>query len=266
MHTAISRDGTKIAYDRTGDGPALILVSGAFGYRTFPGLVELAGLLAGRFTVYNYDRRGRGDSGDTAPYSPEREIEDLQAVVDAAGGEAYVWGLSSGAVLALKAATHGVPIKKLALYEPPFVTDASGKHPPADFLEHLRTLIRDDERAEAVKYFMTKGMGAPWFVILIMRAMRGVWQRLADLAHTLPYDAELLDGHTAGEPLRAGEWAGLTAPALVLDGAKSPAALRKAAKDLAAVLPGAKHRSLEGRKHTVSMAVLAPVLIDYFAG
>ncbi|GAA4528505.1 alpha/beta fold hydrolase [Amycolatopsis samaneae] len=266
MHTATSRDGTKIAYDRTGDGPALVLVAGAFGYRKFPGLVELAGLLAERFTVYNYDRRGRGDSGDTAPYSPEREIEDLQAVIDAAGGSAGVWGLSSGAVLALKAAAHGAGITKLALYEPPFVTDASGKVPPADFTEHLRTLIGDDRRAEAVRYFMTRGMGAPWFVLPIMRAMGQVWRRLLGLAHTLPYDAELLDGLNTGKPLRAGDWAPVTSPVLVLDGAKSPAPLRKAAKDLAAVLPGAKHQTLQSRKNTVPMTVLAPVLIDYFAG
>jgi len=119
MHTVTSKDGTQIAYDRIGQGPSLILLAGAFSYRKFPGQVQLANLLSEHFTVYNYDRRGRGDSGDAPSYAIEREIEDLQAVIDAAGGSAYVWGLSSGAVLALQAAAIGAGITKLALHEPP---------------------------------------------------------------------------------------------------------------------------------------------------
>ena len=124
MQSVISKDGTTIAYDKTGRGPAVILVAGAFSYRKYPGSMQLADLLAKHFTVFNYDRRGRGDSGDTKPYAVDREIEDVQALIDAAGGSAYVWGLSSGAILALKAAAGGLDIKKLALHEPPFFVNA----------------------------------------------------------------------------------------------------------------------------------------------
>ena len=130
MHTTASRDATTIAYDREGDGDPLILVPGAFSYRRYPGQVKLAGLLAARFTVYSYDRRGRGDSGDTKPYAVEREIEDLSAVINAAGGHAHVWGLSSGAVLALQAAAAGLPIRRLAVHEPPLVVDPGDWQPP----------------------------------------------------------------------------------------------------------------------------------------
>ncbi|MEC0174832.1 alpha/beta hydrolase [Paenibacillus favisporus] len=172
MHTVLSKDGTKIAYDRTGRGPALILVAGAFSYRKFRAQVQLAELLSSQFTVYNYDRRGRGDSGDSQPYAVEREIEDLEAVIEAAGGSAYVWGLSSGAVLALEAAAGGAAITKLALHEPPFVVDASDRKPPQDFIPQVTELIRSGRRAEAIKYFMTKGMGAPGFVVSMMRMCR----------------------------------------------------------------------------------------------
>ena len=129
MHTITAPDGTTIAYDRTGTGEPLILIGGAFSYRRFPGQVKLAQLLSARFTVYSYDRRGRGGSGDTAPYSIEREIEDLAAVIDAAGGAACVWGLSSGAVLALDAAAAGLPIRRLAVQEPPLAVDPADRRP-----------------------------------------------------------------------------------------------------------------------------------------
>ncbi|MBW7455541.1 alpha/beta hydrolase, partial [Paenibacillus sepulcri] len=178
MNTAISRDGTRIAFDKVGQGPSLVLVAGAFSYRKFPGQVQLAGLLSEHFTVYNYDRRGRGDSGDTQPYAIEREIEDLQAMIEEAGGSANVWGLSSGAVLALQAAAKGLNITKLALHEPPFVVDAADRKPPENFLKHVSGLIAANRRAETIKYFMTQGMGAPSFVISLMRIMPGVWSRL----------------------------------------------------------------------------------------
>ena len=129
MHTITAPDGTTIAYDRTGTGEPLILIGGAFSYRRFPGQVKLAQLLSARFTVYSYDRRGRGDSGDTAPYSVEREVEDLAAVIGAAGGAACVWGLSSGAVLALDAAAAGLPIHRLAVQEPPLAVDPADRRP-----------------------------------------------------------------------------------------------------------------------------------------
>ncbi|WIX78440.1 alpha/beta hydrolase [Amycolatopsis carbonis] len=260
MDHVTSADGTRIAYDKQGRGPAVVLVAGAFSYRRFPGLIELSALLAERFTVYNYDRRGRGDSGDTQPYDVQREVEDLAAVVRAAGGEAAAWGLSSGAVLALRAAKAGVPLARLALYEPPFVTTSAG-YPPHDFAEHLETLIAQGKRGEAVKYFMTKGMGAPGFVIPMMRIMPGVWKRLTSVAHTLPYDAALLEGHLNGEALT--DFTTVGRPTLVLSGGKSAKSLQHAAKDLADALPQARHRTLDGQNHNVSMKVLAPVVAEF---
>ncbi|MGE6226674.1 alpha/beta fold hydrolase [Paenibacillus chitinolyticus] len=250
MNTVTSKDGTTIVYDKTGQGPALILVTGAFSYRKFPGQVQLAELLSGQFTVYNYDRRGRGDSGDKQPYAVEREIEDLQAVIDEAGGSAFVWGLSSGAALALQAAANGAGIAKLALHEPPFVVDPADRKPPHNFTAHVSELIAAGRRAEAIKYFMTQGMGAPSFVVGMMKLMPGVWSNLMAVAHTLPYDAALLDGYMDGKPLPAGLWRSVTQPVLVLEGTESPAGLRHGAQALAQALPNAQLLSKKGLGHT----------------
>lgn len=250
MNSVISKDGTKIAYDKIGQGPALILVAGAFSYRKFPQQVQLANLLSEHFTVYNYDRRGRGDSGDTQPYNIAREIEDLQAMIEEAGGLAYVWGLSSGAALALHAAEKGANIIKLVLHEPPFVVNAEDRKPPEDFLKRITELIAANNRAEAVKYFMTKGMGAPSFVVSMMRLMPGVWSKLLAVAHTLPYDASLLDGYMEGRALPSEQWGKVTVPILVMEGTESPASLRHSAKELAKVLPNAQLLSKKGLGHT----------------
>jgi pimeloyl-ACP methyl ester carboxylesterase len=265
MQKVTSKDGTTIAYDQLGSGPAVILVNGAFSYRLYPGAMELANLLSRHFTVINYDRRGRGDSGDTKPYVVQREIEDLDALIQAAGGSAYVWGMSSGAVLALKAAKSGLNIKKLALYDPPFRVDNSAPLPPADFIPHVTQLINENRRGDAVRYFMTKGMGAPGFAMIFMRLMPGLWKRLTAVANTLPYDALILEGYMAGEPLRAEEWNSITTPTLVMDGEKSAVQLKNAAKALADVLPNAQYRTLEGLSHTnVQMTVIAPVVEAFF--
>jgi len=250
MYMAASKDGTNIAYDKIGQGPALILVGGAFSYRKFPAMVKLASLLSDRFTVFNYDRRGRGESGDRQPYSIEREIEDLQALIDEAGGSAYVWGLSSGAMLALRAAANGAGIAKLALHEPPFIVDPSDRRPPQDLLKQVSRLIADNRRAEAIRYFMTEGMGAPSFVVSMMRLMPGVWSKLMAVAHTLPYDAALLEGYMAGKPLTASMWSAVQMPTMVLEGTESPASLRRASQALAEVLPRSQLRSKKGLGHT----------------
>jgi pimeloyl-ACP methyl ester carboxylesterase len=249
MNTVISKDGTTIAYDKTGQGPPLILVSGAFSYRKFPGTVKLAGLLSEKFAVYNYDRRGRGDSGDAKSYAIEREIEDLDALIGAAGGSAYVWGLSSGAALALRAAASGSAINKLALHEPPFIVGAADRKPPQDFLQHLRQLIADDRRGDAVRYFLTTGMGAPSFVVGMMRIMPGVWRKLTAVAHTLPYDAALLDGYMDGRPLPANRWTGVTMPTIVLAGSESPESMRRGSEAAAAALPHATLVCKKGLGH-----------------
>src|SRR5687768_16696182 len=152
MKKVISRDGTHIAYDQTGEGPPLILVDGAFCSRTFGPMPKLASLLAPHFSVITYDRRGRGDSGDTPHYAVDREIEDLEALITAAGGSAFVFGMSSGAVLSLRGVAWGLKIKKLAIYEPPFVVDRKNGHqPPSDHTEHITKLIASDRRSDAVK-------------------------------------------------------------------------------------------------------------------
>jgi pimeloyl-ACP methyl ester carboxylesterase len=268
MKTVISQDGTAIAYDQLGQGPAVILVAGAFSYRKYPGSVQLAELLAQHFTVYNYDRRGRGDSGEAKPYAVEREIEDLQVLIDAAGGSAYVWGLSSGAILALKAAASGLAIQKLALQEPPLFVNANDRHPPKDFIEHVTTLIASDQRDEAVTYFMTKGMGAPSFVIPLMHLMPGVWSKLKAVANTLPYDAQLLGGDTAGKPLSGQDWRSVTMPTLVMAGSESPAFLHHDAQALAEALPHARLLTQKGLGHTkqLSPKTIALVLGAFFDG
>lgn len=250
MRTVISKDGTKIAYDRSGQGPALVLTGGAFSYRNFPGMKQLASCLAERFTVYNYDRRGRGDSGDGLSYSTDREIEDLQALIEEAGGEACVYGLSSGAVLALQAAAKGAPIARLALHEPPFIVNPSDPRPPADFVRQVSEMIAKDRREDAIRYFMTKGMGAPAFVPFMLRLMPGTWDRLKAVAHTLPYDVKLLEEHIGGRPLDGKLWSEATMPTLVLEGTESPASLRRAAQALSTVLPNARLVSKRGLGHT----------------
>ncbi|GGD97137.1 alpha/beta fold hydrolase [Paenibacillus nasutitermitis] len=268
MYDVHSKDGTRIVYDKVGQGPALILVAGAFSYRKFPGQVELAGRLSEQFTVYNYDRRGRGDSSDALSYETAREIEDLQAMIEETGGSAYVWGLSSGAALALLAAAGGAGIAKLALHEPPFVVEAVDRKPPENFVMHVTELIAANRRAEAIKYFMTKGMGAPSFVVSLMRMMPGVWSRLMAVAHTLPYDAALLDGFMDGKPLSSDMWTSVTMPTLVLEGTESPSGLRHGAEALAKVLPHAQLLSKKGLGHTKKLdtKLISSELTAFFMG
>ena len=267
MHTTTSADGTTIAYDRLGNGEPLVLVGGAFSYRRYPGQVKLARLLSEHFTVYSYDRRGRGDSGDNPPYAVDREIEDLAAVISAAGGQAHVWGLSSGAVLALDAAAAGLPIRRLAIQEPPLVVDPADRRPPADLYQRLRELIGSGQRGGAVRYFMVDGMGAPGFVPVLLRLMPGVWKKLTGVAHTLPYDALLVADYQAGQPLPAQRWAAVTMPTLVMCGAakESPAFLLHAATAVAAALPDARLVQRNGLGHTKALNanVIAATLTDF---
>lgn len=266
MHIAVSKDGTQIAYEKVGKGPALVLVTGAFSYRKFPAQVELANQLAAHYTVYYYDRRGRGDSGDAGSYAVEREIEDLQMIIDVAGGTAYVWGLSSGAILALQAAAQGVKMTKLAVHEPPFIVKSTDRKPPEDFRQHVTALIESNQRAEAIKYFMTKGMGAPSFIVNMMRIMPGVWSNLMAVAHTLPYDAALGDGYMGGKPLQAKQWGSVKLQTLVMEGTESPIGLRNGALAIAQVLPNATLVSKKGLGHTkkLNANLIAAELISFF--
>jgi pimeloyl-ACP methyl ester carboxylesterase len=207
---------------------------------------KLAPLLASQFTVYHYDRRGRNESGDTPPYSVVREVEDLEALIHEAGGSALVYGVSSGAGLALEAAARGLRIRKLALYEPPFVVATNGTR-PADHVARLQQSISTGRRGDAVKYFMTKMVGMPALLVFPMRLLP-MWSKLEAVAHTLPYDAAIvLDETLLGE--RA---ARVGVPTLVIGGEKSPAGLRHAVQATGAVVPGAERRFLKGQTHNVS--------------
>jgi pimeloyl-ACP methyl ester carboxylesterase len=263
MPTVRSKDGTRIGFESIGSGDPLILVDGALCYRGSGPSGALAKQLADQFTVIIYDRRGRGESDDTQPYAVEREVEDIDALIAKVGGSAYVYGVSSGGALALEAATRLPGIKKLALYEVPFVVDDSRAPFPADYGVHLNELIAADRRGEAVTYFLTKGVGMPRLLVTLMRPLP-MWSKTKAVAHTLPYDATVLGPETvAGKPLPPGRWAALTAPTLVIGGGKSPQWMRNSVEALARRL-GVEERTLEGQSHMVKPRVLAPVLADFF--
>jgi pimeloyl-ACP methyl ester carboxylesterase len=257
-----SKDGTAIAFDRIGYGPPVILIDGALCYRGMGQSGQLAELLAPHFTVFTYDRRGRGASGDTAPYAVEREVEDIAELLGEAGGTAFVWGTSSGAVLALEAANRLSGIKKLALYEAPFIVDDT-RTTTEDGWDRICGAIRADRRGEAVKLFL-KLVGVPGFVKALMPLMIPMWLKLKAVAHTLPYDGAIVRDNQRGKPLPASRWASVTIPALVMDGGNSPAWMRHANRSLARVLPSAQYRTLKGQTHMLKPKAHAPMLVEFF--
>ncbi len=260
MEKVISRDGTPIAYDKTGQGPSVILFDGAFCSRNFGPMPKLAPLLSRHFTVYAYDRRARGDSGDTKPYSIDREIDDMEAVIGVAGGSAFVFSISSGAILAITAVASGrLNVPKLAIYEPPFLTGNPKHRPPVDQFGHLTHLIAKDHRSEAVKYYMTKVIGMPAIVPFIMQFLP-MWSQMKRNAPSLPYDSAVFGDGRLPEQLLAS----ITVPTLVAGGDKSQELLQNAVKATAEVIPKAELVMLKGQTHNVSAKVLAPVLIDFF--
>jgi pimeloyl-ACP methyl ester carboxylesterase len=262
--TVTSKDGTRIAFDRSGEGPALILVGGALSERS--AWAPVAKLLAPRFSVISYDRRGRGDSEDTAPYAVEREVEDLEALMDEVGGVAFVHGQSSGAVLALEAtAKLSGKVQKLSLYEPPFIIDDSRPPPPAGFAARIDELLAADRRGEAVEYWMSDVVGAPAEAVTEMRSAPS-WPALEAVAHTLPYDIAVLGENMSGNPLPMDKWGSVTAPVLVMDGGASPDWIRNSARTLAEALPNAQHGTLEGQQHNAAPDILAPALTQFFLG
>ncbi len=264
QNTVTSQDGTIIAYSQVGQGPALILVDGALCYRQFGPAQGLAEKLAPHFTVITYDRRGRGESGDTQPYAVEREIEDLAALVEAVGGTAYVCGQSSGAGLAIAAANQLPGITKLALYEAPFVVDDVRKPITYEFLAHLKEAVAQNRRSKAVKMFMRQ-VGTPGFMVAIM-PLFPMWSKLTAVAHTLPYDISTVVAYGAGKPLPTTLGSAIKAPTLVMDGGKSPTWMRHAMQALAQTLPNADYRTLAGQTHMVKAESLVPVLEEFFAG
>ena len=257
-----SKDSTAIAFDRMGYGPPLILIDGALCYRGMGQSGQLAELLAPHFTVFTYDRRGRGASGDTAPYAVEREVEDIAALLGEAGGSAFVWGTSSGAVLAMESANRLSGIKKLALYEAPFIVDDT-RPTTEDGWDRISGAVAADRRSDAVKLFL-KLVGVPGFFRALMPMMIPMWLKLKAVAHTLPYDGAVVRDNQRGKPLPAGRWASVTIPALVMDGGNSPAWMRHANRSLASVLPNARYQTLQGQTHMLKPKAHAPILVEFF--
>ncbi len=249
-----------IAYERAGSGPALIFVDGAMCSRAFGPSPKFAPLLARHFTVYTYDRRGRGQSGDAPSYAPAHEVEDIAALIDEAGGSAFLAGLSSGAALALEAAATGLRITKVLAYEPPYVNEGSEPGRGAEHADHLTQLVASGDRGGAVKYFMKDMVQAPAAVVTLMPLIPWIWSKLKAVAHTLPYDAAVM---TAFRIPRA-RFGSIRTPVLVMNGSKTDARLKKAARAVAKAIPGAQHRELAGQTHNVTPRVLTPAIVEFF--
>jgi pimeloyl-ACP methyl ester carboxylesterase len=264
VETVTSRDGTIIGVSRTGQGPALVLVDGALCYRASGPSGPLATALANTFTVYTYDRRGRGNSTNTLPYAVDREVEDLAAVLALVGEPTFVYGVSSGAALALEGARQGLPISRLALYEAPFITDDSRAPLTDEYVAELHRLVAADRRADAVRHFMRKGIGLPAFFVAAMRVLPA-WSKLVGIAHTLEYDTALTAPYQRGTALPADHWSSVTAPTWVGVGTKSPQWMRNAMRAFADALPNATHAVLDRQTHMVKPAVLAPALTTFFS-
>ncbi|MEO7222325.1 MAG: alpha/beta fold hydrolase, partial [Devosia sp.] len=216
-------------------------------------------LLADSFTVVQYDRRGRGHSGDTQPYAVGREIEDLAAVIEAVGGHASLLGMSSGSVLAIEAAASGLPVDKIVVYEPPFIVDDSRPGFPEDYVETLDGFIAQGKRGEAVEYFMTVAVGIPADQVDGMKASP-FWPVMEGVAHTIAYDGRIMVDAFIDKKLPVDRWSTVAAPGLVLDGDASFAFMKAAADAVADALPNANRETLAGQTHGADPAVIAPVL------
>ncbi|MCA9906287.1 MAG: alpha/beta hydrolase [Anaerolineae bacterium] len=261
MPTVTSKDGTTIGYETLGAGAPIILIDGAFCYRQFGPMGALAPLMSPHFTVYMYDRRGRGASGDTLPYALEREIEDLDALIDAAGGSAYVYGISSGAALALEAAIQlGSKIKQLALYEAPYNTEPGAREQWATYRHELGAALAAGRPGDAVAHFMTL-VGTPPDQVAGMRQMP-MWPMLEAVAPTLVYDATALGDERTAPLARA---ASVHVPTLVMSGGAGFPFMEVTARALSDALPNAQFRSLPGQTHDVAPDAIAPVLSEFFS-
>ena len=261
METLKSRDGTRIAFEKTGHKQSIVIVGGALSDHT--AAAELTALLEPNFTVVTYDRRGRGESGDTKPYSVDREIEDLAAVIFEAGFSACVVGHSSGAVLALEAAMRGLPIPRLALYEPPLIVDATRPPLPPGAAATVAGLVAAGRRGDAVDWFMTEAVGSSPEAVAQLRASPW-WPAMVEMAHTLEYDLAITADTQTGslEPLL--KWTSFETPTLVMDGGASPAWMRNGVQALASALKNTTYRTLEGQAHGPDPRMLATALEEFF--
>lgn len=266
---AVSADGTRIAYDIShspagGSGPTLVIVEGAMCRREMGAAQMLTPALSDRFSVVGYDRRGRGESSDTQPYDVQREVEDLIAVLDAVGPEVFVFAASSGAALALEAARQGVAMKKLAIYEAPFIVDDTHAPNALDLPEQIESLVADGRRGAAVKLFM-KVVGVPAPMLWVM-PLFPMWKGLTAIAHTLAYDFRIVLPFEQGEPLPAGHYSSVTPETIVIAGGKSPAYMQNAQAAIAAQLPAGHLVTLAGQTHMIKAKATAPVLVEHFLG
>ncbi|WP_461122420.1 alpha/beta fold hydrolase [Saccharothrix stipae] len=262
MGQVVSKDGTAIAYTRIGSGPALIIVDGALCHRAFGPSTALAKALAEHFTVYTYDRRGRGESGDGAPHDVDREVEDVAALIEEAGGSAHLFGMSSGGTLVAEAAHRGVAAERIAIYESPMIVDDTRAPMSEDLPARVERAVAEGRRGDAVKLFM-RYVGTPAFFVAVLRVLPP-WKKLKGVAHTLPHDFALVGEFQRGTPPPADRWAGAEVPALVIAGGKSPEYLRNAQRLLASALPHGELTVLPGQTHLVKPEVTAPVLVEFF--
>ena len=261
MATVISKDGTQIGYSKIGSGPALILVDGALGSRgMFGGEDPFASAFAGSFTVVTYDRRGRGESGDTLPYAVEREVEDIEALIDAVGGRASLYGVSSGGALVLEAALRlGNKVEKIAIYEVPYNDEPAAQQAWTEYVRSLGELLASDRKGDAVALFM-RLVGASEQDVEGMRSSP-MFAALESVAPTLAYDHTALLGQDAAVPVERA--ARVTQPALIMDGGASFPFMHATALKLAQVMPNARHCTLPGQTHEVSPDAIAPVMIEF---
>ncbi|MFC4146113.1 alpha/beta fold hydrolase [Micromonospora mangrovi] len=258
MSTTRSVDGTELAYEKTGSGPAVVLTGGALNDQA--ALAPLADLLSNRFTVYNYDRRGRGASGNSQPYEVDREVEDLAHMIDVAGGSAYVFANCSGGAIAIEAAARGVPITKLALYEPPYIIEGQRRAVSAEYPERLGRLLDEGRRGEAILYFMSEAVEMPPEVISKI-TNSPVWDWLESMAPSLRYDAAVMGDYR----LPLDRVAQVKSPTLVMDGAESPQWARNTVAAIAEAASDGQRRSLEGQNHNLNADVVFPVVEKFLA-
>jgi len=268
MTTVTSKDGTKIAYTKQGSGPAVILVDGAFGHRAFGPMPGLVPLLSNDFTAVHYDRRGRGESGDKQPFDKQREIEDIEALINSLGGSAYLYGISSGAAIAAVAAsTLGAQkVTKLALYEPSYILDNSHAPIPANYLDQLRKMLSEGRRGDMAALFMTDVVGLPAEMVAGMK-QAPFWGATEQVAHTLLYDGAFMVDNQRAKPMTddlQGTMEAIEVPTIVIDGSATYPFLHSTAEIVAKNIAGAKRRTLEDQRHDIAPEAIAPVLIEFF--
>ncbi len=264
MAFVTSKDSTQIGYDKIGSGPAIIIVDGAMVYRASQVSFKFAELLKDNFTVYAYDRRGRGESGDTQPYAVEREIEDIEALIEDAGGEAYLVGFSSGAILALKAAHNlGNKVKGLVLYEPPLMTEQRDQDDASEVSNAVDEALARGDKDAAATFFMGRIARALQFPEGMFEGMKQspMWSGMVALAPTMAYDNAVM-GRNAALPTEASS---IHIPTLVAAGGASPEIMHRGAKVLADAVPQSTYKILEGQTHEVKPEIIVPLIKEFFA-